>query len=235
MNLLEWILGLVGGGLLLGTLAGLVVRQRWRIWYGFTAYVAVVAVTTLVFLAWPSLHTPALYLAQEVVSSLLRVWMALELGSRTFRAFPGAMATLRRVVLVLTILILVVVVSLPPPATYQDFMQETLVRLINGTIWIFTTVAALILYYRLPIGWFPKSVLLSYVPYLLWYAIYLNQLLPAAWGGSVVRYLGPVVYDVMAAYWVWLAWRVAEPAPSEPKDPFDATHQAARRLVGMET
>ena len=44
-------------------------------------------------------------------------------------------------------------------------------RLLNGTMWLFASLAILILWYRLPVHWFPKTILLSYVPYLLVFTV----------------------------------------------------------------
>lgn len=235
MTLFSKLLAVIGSGLLLATFTGLLVRGRWRMWYGFTAYLPVVAIFTLVFLN-PDWYEPRVWMLYVCVISPVRLGMVLELAFRTFRTFPGARATLRPIVLVLLIATLAVLVALPTSTNdYQAFVNEIDPRLLQGTTWIYTAIAGLILWYRLPLGWLPKSVLLTYVPYLLWSVFFLKALLPAAWRDHAVGYLDPLVYDTMAAYWTWLAWRVEEPAEAEPQAPFMAPRGSADSLIGTGT
>jgi hypothetical protein len=152
---------------------------------------------------------------------LIRFAMALELAYRTFRAFPGALATLRWALLFVLVVTFVAVVTVSGPRTdYQSFLGELHPRVLNGSIWLFTAIAALILWYRLPVNPFHKAVLLSYVPYLLVFTVTMNvlgSLGRAGWErGTPARYLNQIAYLALMVHWTWAAWRRAQaPARSQ--------------------
>lgn len=211
----EWIFALVGSALLLTTFVGLLVRKRWRTWYAFTLYLPLMAGFSLAFALHQEWYVAPGFLLQANVVNALRVAMALELAARTFRAFPGALSTLRPILLVLLIATLAVVAAVPT-STYESFLGEVQPRVLYGTVWIFTAIAALILWYRLPVAALHKSVLLSYVPYLLWDLVFLKAFLKPSWEDNAVRYVNPAIYLVMTAHWAWVAWRVEVPEPTHP-------------------
>lgn len=214
----QLILGLAGVLALLLTLVGLVVRHRWHRWYGFTVYLAAVAVFAIALIRS---YTKELYLAQEMALSALRLGVALELAARTFRAFPGARATLRVVLLVVVVVTLSLVLAVPARHEYEGFIDQVSPRLLNGAVWVFTVIAGLILWYRLPIPSFHKAVLLPYVPYLLWQAVYYNS---GLWKvvSPFLDFFNPVTYLALATHWMWVAWRTKEPAEEAPRDPFES-------------
>ena len=72
---------------------------------------------------------------------------------------------------------------------YVTFLEEVQPRLLNGTVWIFTAIAGLILWYRLPVAPLHKSILLGYVPYLLYDAVFLKALLQASWQRDLIGYV----------------------------------------------
>jgi len=213
MTLVNKVLGLIGVALLLTTLVGLVVRGRWRAWYAFTLYLVVMAGFSLVFVAYPPAYTKAGYVSQVLALFPLRPAMAFELSGRTFRAFPGARSTLRSVLLCVMAVSLVVVIAATPSATdYKTFVEEVEPRVVNGTIWIFTAIAALILWYRLPVDPMYKSIVMAYVPYLLYNTVYARALLSKSWEQQAITYVDQSIYCLLASYWAWVAWRAEVPA-----------------------
>jgi hypothetical protein len=207
MTDVDRIIALTGTCLLLATLVGLLVRGRWRAWYAFTAYQAAVAGFALALLYPPWYHARA-YLLQANVVNAVRLAMVLEVGIRTFRAFPGARSTLRRVLLVLLLVTFGLLVLVPTSTNdYRAFLMELQPRMTNATVWIYTAILALILWYRLPVHPLIKSVLLVYVPFLLWDAAFNRAWLERAWEQDVVRYGSQLIYVAMVGYWAWIAWR----------------------------
>ena len=83
---------------------------------------------------------------------------------------------------------------------------------------MFTAIAALILWYRLPVAPLHKSVLLGYVPYLLFQLVYLHLLVARSWENRAIGYLNQAAYLVLVSHWAWTAWRgpVSLP-PGEPR------------------
>lgn len=201
-----------GIALIVATLAGLVVRGRWSSWYAFTLYLATVAAFSIVFVAWPGAWSETVWLAQTNVVNALRFAMAIEMAARTFAAFPGARSTLRPALLAMLGLTLGLVLAIPSAnPDYRTILEQLQPRLINGTVWLFTTIAALILWYRLPVLAFQKSVLLAYVPYLLFELVYLRGLMAVGWRVDALPYLYQLAYLVLACFWVRAAWRADRP------------------------
>jgi hypothetical protein len=208
MSLAAALIATGGVVLIVATLAGLFLRGRWSSWYAFTLYLATVAAFSIVFIAWPGAWTETLWLVQTNVINALRFAMAIELAARTFRSFPGARSTLRPALLAMLAVTLVLVFAIPSHSPdYRTILEELQPRLINGTVWLFTVIAALILWYRLPVSALHKSVLLAYVPYLLFELLYLRVLMAIGWKVDLLGYLYQAAYLVLASFWARAAWR----------------------------
>src|ERR1044071_7442829 len=115
MTELQKAIGNMGAAIVLVALAGIVWRRRFRQWVFFSLFLAnILAYSVLVIVSSERFYRQEVYMVKEAILHLVRLAMALELAIRTFRAFPGAMATLRRMVfLVLAITVLVVVLGTP--------------------------------------------------------------------------------------------------------------------------
>jgi hypothetical protein len=149
--------------------------------------------------------------------------MALELAVRAFRAFPGAAIVLRRAVIVVLYVTLLTVLAAPSGGGYVDFVSELQPRVLNGSIWLFTAIAGLILWYRLPMHRLYKAVLLSYVPYVLVFTMAVRYIGQGGWHrGQAVQYANQVAYVLMLAVWNAAIWKrdpIPAPAPSPPPPP----------------
>jgi hypothetical protein len=209
--------------------AGVLLRRRYRLWYFFALFLAVTLMSTVMMVTWRGrFYTTGFWQAKETALNFIRFAMAIELAYRTFRAFPGALAALRWVLLFVVVVTLAAVLAVPGPSggtlseelrtkDYESFLGDLQPRVLNGSIWLFAAIAALILWYRLPANPFPKSVLLSYVPYLLVFSLTMNvvgALGRARWEqGWPVRYLNQLAYVALMLHWARAAWRrVEEPA-----------------------
>lgn len=196
-------------------LAGVLVRGRYRTWCFLALFLAATLVSSVMIMAWPArFYTKGFWQAKETALNFIRFAMALELAYRAFRAFPGALATARWALLfVLTVTFAVVVLS-GGGADYQSFLGEIQPRVLNGSIWLFTAIAAIILWYRLPVDHFQKSVLLSYVPFLLIFTVCMNVLGSAGRAGWErawpVRYGNQLAFVGLMVYWARTAWRRVE-------------------------
>jgi hypothetical protein len=236
MSLAAKLIGLAGVGLLLLTLAGLVVRGRWTQWYSFAVYLPVIAAFSLAFVVLPGLWTWEVWFVQANVLNALRFAVALELAARTFRAFPGARSTLRPVMLLVLIVTFAMVAAFPWSAVdYQSFLEELQPRLLNGTVWLFTAIAGLILWYRLPVAPFHKAVLLAYVPYLLFELVFLRGFVARSWQVPALGYLNQAAYLLLVAYWARVAWRAEAPsrlAPGPPDEQDPDAHSLTRLAEG---
>lgn len=207
---------------------GLFVRRRASGCWAFVAYLGVVAGADLLQLLWPDrFFRQSFWLSKELVIAALRFAIALELTYRTFRAFPGARATARSVLLLLLVLTLAAVTlgtsDLPQSASEPQLgalISRLQPRLLNGTIWLLTAIAALILWYRVPVQRLHKAILSGLVPYLLVFTTSLNLI--ESWGWEVrsqASYLHTIAYLALLSYWTVEAWRkgdlpVQAPAPT---------------------
>jgi hypothetical protein len=215
MSLLQAVLTHAATPILLAVLAGLIVKRRLRLWYTFPLLVAAVLASNLLIGLWPGrFFRWSFWQAKETVHDVIRFAMAVELALRTFRAFPGALATARRALLVVLALTWIAVSAVPtrvePTAGERVliFAAELHPRVVNGTIWLFTAIAALILWYRIPVHPFHKAVLLGYVPYLLVFTIVFNAL--GQWGWQrlpFLSYASQLAYLALVAFWAHAAWR----------------------------
>jgi hypothetical protein len=214
-------------GLTLAALVGLFRRQRHRACYSFTVYLLSVAVFTMLITWWPQrFYWRPFWLFKEGVYSVLKSIVAFELALRTFRSFPGARATARRVLLLVLALTFGAVAAIPD--NNPDFpllAGKLLPRIVNGTIWLFTAIAALILWYRLPVDPFQKAILMGFVPWLLLFNTLLH--IEDLHGWQLTPYfnaLSPIAYMALLGYWTWAAWQPA----GVPVRPGRATNDAPR-------
>lgn len=218
MTRLQWILGHLATLLLVAVTTGIVVRSLYRRWLFFALFIGFVAAYSLGVMLWPSkFYRENLWIAQEMVLNLLRLAAACEVGLKVFRPFPGALRTLRVVVLlVLGVTLATVAAATPRVLDYSTFLGEVQPRVVNGAVWLFTAVAGLILWYRLPVNQFQKAIVLSYVPYLLVFTMFLDRLLAAGtdgtlWRGKWVLYANQLAYLALLVYWTFVVWRREPP------------------------
>jgi len=225
MPFFQTLLGYLGSGLLAATLTGLARTGRYRLWYSFTLCLAVIFAASAAIGLSSRFHSPSVWKWQELVVDVLRMAMALELALRIFRDFPGARAKLRWVLVLVGAATLVVIARAPHGAdvwlkhdqdAYEAFVSDLQPRVLNGAVWLFTGIAFLVLWYRLPIHPFHKAVLLSYVPYLLIFTTALKTLGALGWErGWYVRYANQLAYAALVGFWTHAAWRRESRPPHE--------------------
>jgi hypothetical protein len=232
MTALERILLFVGIALELAALAGLVVRRRLMLAYAFGGYLTAVLVTDALTALWTKTFLQwKFWVLKELAINLFMLAVAMELTYRTFRAFPGAWSTARRAYVVVAMATLGVVIWTPtqgvdaPVPMYAELVSKVYPRLLSGAIWLFTGIAFLILWYRIPIEWFHKTILVGFVPYLLVFTVGLNLLDTYGWHvSSKVSYLSSCAFIVVLAYWVYACWHPAR-EPAQPPPPMTAVER----------
>jgi hypothetical protein len=214
MTDLQWKIAVTGTVLAFFAVVGIAVRGRYRIWWFFSLYLAAVLVLGGLAQAWPD--TPEFWQLRQTVYAGLRFAFAAEVGIRTMRAFPGAMATARRLVL-LILLVTLVAVATPPAHTegHTLFVSQVIPRVLNGSVWMLMAIAAVILWYRLPVHPFHKAVLLSYIPYVLVFTVVASYVPGAGWQREGVgQYVGQIAYVALLAFWNYAIWRKDPPSDS---------------------
>ena len=210
MTSTDLLVGRVTIVLVASALLGLAWSGRWRLWYTFPILLLVVLTHDLLVGVWPArFYRGGVWQAKEATLVLVRLAMVIELTVRVFRGFPGAMATARRLLIVIFAGTFAAVAALPTTHDgYVGFVGELMPRILNGTVWLFSALAVLILWYRLPVHWFQKAILLSYVPYLLVFTVAMNALGYLGWQrGAWLDQLNVWAYFLLLLFWTWMAWR----------------------------
>ena len=197
-------------------LTGLAVRRRVGVCWSFVAYLGVIAAADLLMLVWPDQFWLLwFFVGKELVINVLRFAVALELTYRTFRAFPSARATARGVLLLVLVVTLAIVfigtedLKAPDGApALGPLMTRVQPRVLNGSIWLLSAIAGLILWYRLPVHPLHKAILVGMVPYLLIFSVSLNLLESRGWEiAAGASYLNTLGFLLALGYWVFAAWR----------------------------
>jgi hypothetical protein len=221
------------------TLVGLVVRRHITTCPTFGLYLLVVFATDSLML-FESYDRMSFWLMKEIALNVLKFLVALELISRAFAAFPGAKATAYRVMGLVMGLTLLVVVWLaagwrPEAWLISDRAAATLIvsefhtRIITGTTLLFVSIAALILWYRLPVESMQKAILIGFVPYLIFFYMTLELQTANLWpkGGWLAR-LGALAWPVLLGYWAHAAWQPFRESIPRGGPPLAMIHGTAR-------
>jgi hypothetical protein len=229
MSGLQWVIGWVSTLQTFGLFAILIAKGHYRRLPVFTIYVGGNALSAaLVGLAYGwNVHVWEAWTISQVSTAALRLGMALELSYAIFGAFPAAAATARRVMFALLVLTALAAMSVSgPEITYKQLTAEMVPRLATGAVWILTALAALVLWYRLPLRDLQKAILLGYAPYLIVFTVAMNLLSSVGWHlRSWVGYIDTLSFFVLIHYWCRVAWRTApdtaaavvQPAAQHPR------------------
>jgi len=201
---------------LCATIGGLLRHRRYRACPMFLVYLLAVLVTDLLPTVWPDrFYTGSFWLVRESIHNVVRFAAALELAYRTFRAFPGARSTARVLLLLFVVTSFVSVVAaaweLPALPEYSEILTRLQPPLLTGTIWLLMGIAALILWYRLPVDSMHKAILLGWVPYLLVFSAGLDLARRYGWEQFLpwLNYVHITAYLLLLTYWARAAWAPA--------------------------
>jgi hypothetical protein len=223
MPLSQLIIGSIGVLLQFVLVAILVARGHYRRMPLFTLYVGGVGVSN----AFYGFHyTWDTWMLHQVVTAGLRFGVALELTRCLFGAFPAAAGTARRVMLVILLITAVTALAtVTPSAVYTRAHAEWVPRLASAAIWMLTALAALLLWYRLPLAPLPRAILMWYPPYLLIFTIGMSLLFDAGLQSlrPWVGYVDTTAFQALILMWCVVAWRTAPEAPPIHRRPASAS------------
>lgn len=227
----------LGVAVILVLLVGLGVRRRMALCWSFPLYLGTVALADALILTWPdTFYTPGFWLGKELLITVLRFAVALELTYRTVQAFPTARATVRTVlfgVLLLTLGMVFSGIGDLTPDEGSSILAPLITRVqplvLYGSIWLYTGIAGVILWYRLPVHPLHKAILVGLVPYLLLFTVSLNMIESLGWEVSGWASAVPAVaWLLVLGFWATVAWRPGDlPVRAPEPDP-----QALRRATG---
>lgn len=194
-------------------LVGVMKRGRYRVCRMFLLFLLVVCLTDLLPALWPArFYTSRFWLIRESLHNLLRFAVALELAYYAFRAFPGARSTARALLLLLVTTTLAAVLlstwELPGLPEYSEILSQLQIGPLLGTVWFLIGIAALILWYRLPIDAMHKAILLGWVPFLMIFAVALKLAGALGWDSNIpwLNYIHTSAYFLLLGFWARAAW-----------------------------
>ncbi len=226
MSGLQRLLALFGTLQLAGLFATLIVRRHYRLAPIFTLYAGGLFATHV---ALGLFYVKETWIVHQAATAALRFGVALELARRIFGAFPAAAAMARRVMLVLVAITGVIAMSAGSP-DYDQLITLTVPSLATGTVWIFTALAALVLWYRVPVTMLQKAILIGFAPYLLVFTVMMNLLASLGWDHrDTLSYVNTLSYQALLGFWIWTAWRYAPETVASVRHPAmgDVARQAS--------
>ena len=197
---------------LLLALVGLFVRRRQAACWSFTVYLAVVLTCNCLVSFWPrTFWVYDFWIRKQAAYDILKLAIAVELGFRAFRAFPGAAAAARVVgLVVLCAAGLLIAASAAPfhPRRTLDWLTATS----TATIWVFAAVALLVLWFRVPVSRIHRAILLGFVPYLAVFTVLTGLLQRHGWAAySWFTVSETYVYLFLVSWWAVSSWHREEP------------------------
>jgi hypothetical protein len=209
MSVAALAIGLVSLAIELVLFVGLLWRGHHRREPLFVLYVGAIFLSNAAVGIWFRFDV---WLVHQAVSAAVRFGLALGLAYGIFRNFPAAAVTARRVLLVVLVITLTTIFSLAgADTTYADISAMLVSRIGNGTVWLFTALAALVLWYRLPVRGLQKAILLGLAPYMLVFTVAMNLLSSIGWHlRTQVGYADTLSFLTLLCYWTAVAWQRVE-------------------------
>jgi len=212
--------------LVLLTVVGIFARGRERMCWSFISFLLFSVTTNVLISSWPErFYTYSFYVVMMAVYGLARMCVATELAYWAFRAFPGARATARTLLLLIlgTTTLAIVLFTAPPgspgvKSAALQWMVQVHSRMITGAIWMLTATSLLVVWYHLPVHALHRAILLSYTSYLLVTVTGLNVL--GRYGWQITHQVGVVdqlAWLVAATWFTRAAWRLEPHAETAPE------------------
>jgi hypothetical protein len=194
---------------LLSVLVGLFVRRRAHLCWSFVAYLVWALVSNSLITFWPDqFYRQWFYIRMQGVQDVLKVVIAAELAYRTFKAFPGAAARVRILLLPLFLVPVLFLSKVPSGATLEELMRLYQPQVLTGVIWLMTAITLLMAWYRVPIHPMNRAILIGFAAYLLIFTTLLNILRDFGFE-NLMRFIlmaDGYAYLALLGGWAYAAW-----------------------------
>jgi hypothetical protein len=216
--------------LIMIVLWGVLRRRSYRLCWAFPVYLIVIFICNLLISIWPErFFNRQSWVICQGLFDLAKFAIALEITARVFQAFPGARSLARIVTMGILVLTTCALVGLQTPLAARDSASFFVIvgqwqpRIVSGTIWLMTSTALMVVWYRLPIRAFQRDILLGFTPYLLVFSSLFNVLRQHGWDfRERLNLWDGIAYMLLLAWWAFAAWRASEELAISP--------EVARRL-----
>jgi hypothetical protein len=208
MSEAQWAVAQLAKVSLLALLVAMALRGRLALCWTLTAYVVATLVGNSLATFWPHLFfTPAFWILKQGVYDSLKIGIALELAWRVFSAFPGAWRVARVLILILLLGSTLALAWLTPHSSYLN-VWEWQPSVVTAQVWLFTSLALLIVVYQIPIGEWQRAIVVGFAPYLLVYVTLMNLLERRGFRfRSAVGLMDSVAFVGLILFWTHAAWR----------------------------
>ena len=191
-------------------MAGLAYRARWRACLSFLAYASTVVVLGLCAAAWPeAVYTWRAWLLWQTVQVALKLAVLFELGTYIFRPFPGALATMRGVIVLVLMATAAALVTLRSSGKdLWDFALAAGPVANQGAAWGFGLLLALAVWFLVPMDSWRRALLTGMATYGMVFTVAMAALERIGWGArELLSYANMGAYLLLLAYWNVAAWR----------------------------
>lgn len=198
-------------------LVGAFARGHARRCWSFTVYLGVIVSCNTLVTTWPAaFYTQTFWLLKQAVYDVLKFAIAIELGFRVVRVFPGAARGARAAALVGLLASLGVILTGAGHLPYEA-QFEWQPQILAAGVWLFALVALLVAWYRLPLDDWSRAIVMGFAPYLLVFVALLNILKRNGWEAwRAASIADSLCYLALVSWWAWAAWQPAtSPAITE--------------------
>jgi hypothetical protein len=200
--------------LLLAIVTGLLARGRWRLSVFFLIYVLNAFTFSMLVALWrETFYTRAFFLLFQVVFDIAKLGIVLETGYHTFRAFPGARSTVRKMHVGVLATTIVALSASPIAVAGWDAAVTALAKTdpaVNSCfIWLTVALLGTARWYRVPVHPFHVAVLTGLAFYLG--ALSATLYIAVRNGFDDLRVYASViekaVFTLVTCWWAYLAWQ----------------------------
>jgi hypothetical protein len=198
---------------ILATLVGALVRGHYKRAWSFVVYLAVILTCNTLVTTWPdAFRTHEFWLLKQGAYDVLKLLIAIELGYRAVRAFPGAAAGARAAALVgLTASLGVILTGGWLTSYHAQYEWQPQIQM--AAVWMFALVALLVAWYHLPMDGWHRAIVMGFAPYLLLFVALLSVLERQGWKAwQAMSLIDSAAYLALVCWWAWASWQPA-PAP----------------------
>jgi hypothetical protein len=193
---------------LLVLLIGIVRRGRLGQCWSFAAYALATLLGNSLVSFWPSrFYSSSFWILKQAVYDILKTALALELAWAAFRAFPGAMRTARRLLLIVLAASTCTLALLTPPSSYMT-VWEWQPRVLTAALWLLTATALMVVWFQVPLDDWRRAIMLGLAPYQLVFVILLGLLKRHGWSLlAPIAMIETLAFLALVVFWAWAAWR----------------------------
>ena len=203
------VLQIVEAILALGVAAGLLYRGRVRACGSFVAYDLTVVAQGVGAALWPDrVYNWQTWMAWQSIQVPLKLLILFELGSYIFKPFPGALAVMRGVIVLVLAATNYALLTLPAGSGLSQFAVKAGPIASQATTWGAALLLGLSTWYFVPMDAWRRAILTGLTIYGMLSTVTMAGLERWGWGArELLSYVNIGSYVALLVYWAFAAWR----------------------------